>query len=1188
MLAGNGHSALLDPVNNPSSPENDSIDSPSSVSDVASLNGYAQDVLREMGMTPIRTNSNGSGNNVSSPKSNIYTPPIQPGTNNNAVLAALSSNIAETTGMSINIIGIPQNGAKSRVETQIKLGIQLIGKAGKVTDYSHLRLPSHMVAKERLRKNSMPTDALPQDDSKGILSLEATVFCSSDPSKDVLTCASCIQRERKRSQRKKENRFPNNVKDIEMEDEEIIQREQKRILLFNCTEYLDFSTGDAVLPTRITCYCRHHAEKTGFRIMFVLKDASNATIAMGVSAPIMITDDHKSSKKAAPNGKTKSSRSSPTHDEEQTVKRRSTAPYQKTTRGPAKQVKDSEKDKSSNGSASLHPLQMAFLGKLERDLNENGFKMEDLEGDIGSSSQKASSAIFSSIDPASTYSPSQPADNTTISPSALMSFTQSSSVNSPSPISTKQNPSVTPFPFTFDQSKPSSSGPIRVRQHKSSVSNTSSVSPPINSDMLNDVAMHFNSPTTSNDFMNFDGPEDVPMPKMRRLIPGEGPMYGGVEITILGDGFYNGLTCLFGENPAIPTHYWSPTTLVCLLPPSPCPGPVVVSFKEHPLAGLDGTEGVQLFTYQDDSDRALMELALQVVGLKMTGKLENAKQIAMRIVGGTDNGSGQSSAPVAGTSVNMSANSSSVGLSRQQAIRAMTVLQNRGKSRTQDFESMLIQFLRLLDFETQYSNDSISFRNRNGHTLLHLAVLLGFHRLVNVLIHRGIDVNSADRNGYTALHFSAWMGRMQISRMLLEAHADDEMRTNDDQSPVDLALSRDQTDVATLLTSHRETLADETSSTEDGAEDLVNSGRSISSQSSMTESVLDDEGADLPWLEAYIDSDGDGESDDADDERFRSHPRPTRVRSRTSSRTRRHGVRQDGRTLSLPGNFTFTRMTATSDSDAHPGEAEDGVVDAEVVSGGEDQNALSSSDSDEKAVKGDMASVWLQKTLSHLQPSKRAFQMPNMPTLMPTIKKPTNLTFPAMPSMPSMPSFKHSLPEFPSLPELPAVFAWQMSMPNVWPPREEAVDSDGKPANRWWSFYPIPKSVPMYRPEQDMQPVQSPSASEDDEVVRGSSKSTTSRPVRWAAYDLPDFFGGMRRPSEIPKADQQLMAKLRLEQRKKDRMLWVFWIPCLIAVLSFVIIRYSPLYAMILRTMDSFNAVGSQGNPLGNSRYGVW
>lgn len=38
-----------------------------------------------------------------------------------------------------------------------------------------------------------------------------------------------------------------------------------RILQFNCAEIVDFGGGAVVLPIRITCYCRHHKEKVGFK-----------------------------------------------------------------------------------------------------------------------------------------------------------------------------------------------------------------------------------------------------------------------------------------------------------------------------------------------------------------------------------------------------------------------------------------------------------------------------------------------------------------------------------------------------------------------------------------------------------------------------------------------------------------------------------------------------------------------------------------------------------------------------------------------------------------------------------------------------------------------------------------------------------------------------------------------------------
>lgn len=113
---------------------------------------------------------------------------------------------------------------------------------------------------------------------------------------------------------------------------------------------------------------------------------------------------------------------------------------------------------------------------------------------------------------------------------------------------------------------------------------------------------------------------------------------GGIEVIVLGENFYHGLEVSFGEIPAVSTQMWSPNTLVCVLPPSLSAGPVVVGFKGLSIT-LSANTGLQLFTYLDTSDKALMELALQVVGMKMTGRIDDARNVARRIIGtGTDGG----------------------------------------------------------------------------------------------------------------------------------------------------------------------------------------------------------------------------------------------------------------------------------------------------------------------------------------------------------------------------------------------------------------------------------------------------------------------------------------------------------------------------------------------------------------------
>lgn len=97
-------------------------------------------------------------------------------------------------------MGVPENGAKSRVETQLKLCIQLLTDRGtKVNTWPYLRLDESMLARSKLKKTQQQkqlegTASLTSDTSK-VLLLEAKVICASNPEKQVKTCAGCIRRE---------------------------------------------------------------------------------------------------------------------------------------------------------------------------------------------------------------------------------------------------------------------------------------------------------------------------------------------------------------------------------------------------------------------------------------------------------------------------------------------------------------------------------------------------------------------------------------------------------------------------------------------------------------------------------------------------------------------------------------------------------------------------------------------------------------------------------------------------------------------------------------------------------------------------------------------------------------------------------------------------------------------------------
>ncbi|KAG0326018.1 hypothetical protein BG004_003055, partial [Podila humilis] len=160
-------------------------------------------------------------------------------------------------------------------------------------------------------------------------------------------------------------------------------------------------------------------------------------------------------------------------------------------------------------------------------------------------------------------------------------------------------------------------------------------------------------------------------PRVQKLIPSRGSIEGGTEVTLLGSGFFPGMVPSFGGVPAVDVQYYGPETMICRLPPREFPGTVVVkapgsqktgvglghaatgveddsnstdlvktmaqlfggpSSQQSSLVGDDDV-GV-LFEYEESNgDRDLIALALQVLGMKMSGRVEPPHQVAMRIMG---------------------------------------------------------------------------------------------------------------------------------------------------------------------------------------------------------------------------------------------------------------------------------------------------------------------------------------------------------------------------------------------------------------------------------------------------------------------------------------------------------------------------------------------------------------------------
>lgn len=221
---------------------------------------------------------------------------------------------AQKSRYTLAILDMPR---KSRVETQIHLKMSLHPVPQGITK---IRLPRHTISKPKFLAKPRP------DRRPDTLELSTQLVCSSAMSKpgleqkararaanpgsaqkrgaaaddkaedggEVRICPGCITREQKRANRKKNNR-PG-------EDDEWKSHETERVIVFNTNEVKELKTPEYTtnpgtmlidIPMRIACYCRHHHEKLGFKIIFTLKDHNGQVVAQELSPSIMITDDHK-------------------------------------------------------------------------------------------------------------------------------------------------------------------------------------------------------------------------------------------------------------------------------------------------------------------------------------------------------------------------------------------------------------------------------------------------------------------------------------------------------------------------------------------------------------------------------------------------------------------------------------------------------------------------------------------------------------------------------------------------------------------------------------------------------------------------------------------------------------------------------------------------------------------------------
>lgn len=121
-----------------------------------------------------------------------------------------------------------------------------------------------------------------------------------------------------------------------------------------------------------------------------------------------------------------------------------------------------------------------------------------------------------------------------------------------------------------------------------------------------------------------------------------------------------------------------------------------------------------------------------------------------------------------------------------------------------DLQTKVINFIASLDADAPgslRSSGCINTRNDAQQTLLHIATVMGFHRLVRRLIVVGAHLDLQDANGYTALGFACLSGQTNCARVLIEAGAAYDRPTGFGEMPLDLAKVGEHAEVEALLLS---------------------------------------------------------------------------------------------------------------------------------------------------------------------------------------------------------------------------------------------------------------------------------------------------------------------------------------------------------------------------------------------------
>ncbi|KAJ5578111.1 uncharacterized protein N7459_007075 [Penicillium hispanicum] len=651
---------------------------------------------------------------------------------------------------------------------------------------------------------------------------------------DVKICGGCIQRERKRASRKKQRK---------PEEDELFQKdEEKRVVVFNTSEIKEWTeppknatsgynemppappgSMQVELPMRIACYCRHQNEKLGFQVIFTVKDHLDNVVAQAITNSIMITDDHKTQAPSAPppagpspslpdgtqlpgvgvfssgsnadnpkgaNGAFASPQS-PT--DLQGLQQRFNSQYQLTpssfgtTNGGS-----SSSQNPRNLSRQASPADFPGPQSKRRKHSSSGRLPTELTMTRLEMPQSSSSAMSNAAHIATARGFASPTERPFVTPSSMSGQygngpptpNQSSDNNpffNPTPAQRQSLDSLAQQPLV---SAPNSAHPSRPGTPGASGRNNF---------QDQNLALALGATSASPIWPPLaTTPNRLPS-VIHKLVPAEGSITGGTEVTLLGSGFYPGMEVVFGDTLATTTTFWGDKCLNCLTPPALQPGLVSVVFKhEHPTFGQ--VQQIQplmpkqqlFFRYVDDRELQMYRLALNILGQKL-GSQADAFQTAQQIMGSDPNA-------IFNMQKDMQSGSSS-GHQRQ-----VPGLESQGK--LGDLDSKMLTYLEFIDLDDSPRPPRYSSRSTTGQTLLHFASSLGLTRFVAGLLARSANPDVQDNTGSAPMHLAALHGHAHIVHRLRLAGANANARSVRGFTPADMATTLPAHQAALLPSRH--------------------------------------------------------------------------------------------------------------------------------------------------------------------------------------------------------------------------------------------------------------------------------------------------------------------------------------------------------------------------------------------------